>query len=56
MALEANLELKARESRGRLKLREQSPGGVQLIAYKRADDRGNKVSRTGSSRSRNRRR
>ena len=31
--------------RGRLKLREQSPGGAQLIAYERADDRGNTESR-----------
>lgn len=31
--------------RGRLKLREQSPGGAQLIAYERANERGNKESR-----------
>ena len=30
--------------RGRLKLREQSPGDAQLIAYERADDRGNRES------------
>lgn len=31
--------------RGRLKLREQVPGGAQLIAYERADDRHNTESR-----------
>ena len=31
--------------RGRLKLREQSPGGAQLIAYERSDDRGGAESR-----------
>lgn len=31
--------------RGRLKLREQSPGGAQLIAYERADDSANTESR-----------
>jgi adenylate cyclase class 2 len=30
---------------GRLKLREQTPGDAQLIAYERADDRGSKESR-----------
>jgi adenylate cyclase class 2 len=31
--------------RGRLKLREQTPGGAQLIAYERADDRASTESR-----------